>query len=355
MVIPVKKRKDILAQLHFTHQGIEKTRLAAKEAYFWPGIASDIKSTVEGCESCQKFRPSQPSEPFQSVIKDITFPLELVSTDIYEISGKHYLVIADAYSGFVEVKKLRRIVSADVIAAMDEFFSLVGYPTRLRSDNGRQLVSEEAKEYLRKHGVAQETSSPEFPSSNGHAESAVKVAKSLQKKCIEENKKFQPALAELRRQPRSDGEIPSDLFFRRKVRGHLVRNDNLEKEITREKIKVSENAKAKELQKVQIGQIVRVQNQSTKTWERKAKVIGVCEHDRSYKLQDVSDQKIFRRNRIFIKPVKVPGELECDDPENNEGCRPGLRPEVLADSETTQQLRRSERLKSKLKAENKAV
>ena len=118
---------------------------------------------------------------------------------------------------------------------------------------------------------------------------------------------------------------------------------------------MSENAKAKELQKVQIGQIVRVQNQSTKTWERKAKVIEVCEHDRSYKLQDVSDQKIFRRNRIFIKPVKVPGELECDDQENNEGCRPGLRPEVLADSETTLQLRRSERLKSKLKAENKAV
>ena len=96
-----------MVQLHFTHQGIEKTRLAAKEAYLWPGIASDIKSTVEGCESCQKFRQSQPSEPFQSVIKDITFPLELVSTDIYEISGKQYLVIADAYSGFVEVKKFR--------------------------------------------------------------------------------------------------------------------------------------------------------------------------------------------------------------------------------------------------------
>ena len=133
-----------------------------------------------------------------------------------------------------------------MIAAMDKFFSLVGYPTRLRSDNGRQLVSEETKEYLRKHGVAQETSSPEFPPSNRHAESAVKVAKSLQKKCIEENTKFQPALAELRRQPRSDREIPSDLFFRRKVRGHLVQNNNLEKEITREKIKVSENAKAKE-------------------------------------------------------------------------------------------------------------
>ena len=54
-------------------------------------------------------------------------------------------MIADAYSGFVEVKKLRRIASANVIAAMDEFFSLVGYPTRLRSDNGRQLVSEETK------------------------------------------------------------------------------------------------------------------------------------------------------------------------------------------------------------------
>ena len=238
IIVPTSKRKEIMAQLHETHQGIEKSRLAAKEAYFWPGISSDIKSLIEGCEVCQKFRPSQSSEPFQSVIKPITFPLELVSTDIYDFKNNQYLVIADAYSGFVEVKKLKRITSAEVVKALDDFFSLVGYPTRLRNDNGQQLVSEETQKYLSKHGIVQETSSPEFPSSNGHEEAAVKVAKLFQKKCDENKACFYSALAEMRRQPRSDGEI----FFRRKVRGKSIRNetkDRLSKEIVREKITVN--------------------------------------------------------------------------------------------------------------------
>ena len=62
---------------------------------------------VEGCEACKKFRPSQAEEPFKSVLKEISFPLELVNVDLYELKGKQFLVIADAYSGFVEVKPLR--------------------------------------------------------------------------------------------------------------------------------------------------------------------------------------------------------------------------------------------------------
>ena len=110
---------------------------------------------------------------------------------------KKFLVIAGAYSGFVEVKPLRRITSVDVIKALEEFFWLVGYPTRLRSDNGRQLVGEQTNKYLRENRVIQQTSSPEFPSSNGHAEAAVKVAKMLQKKCQEDKSDFGKALAKL--------------------------------------------------------------------------------------------------------------------------------------------------------------
>ena len=42
IVIPTSRRKEALAQLHTTHQGIEKTRLTARETVFWPGISSDV-------------------------------------------------------------------------------------------------------------------------------------------------------------------------------------------------------------------------------------------------------------------------------------------------------------------------
>ena len=358
VVIPTSKRKETLAQLHRTHQGIKKSRLAARETVFWSGISSDIKSMVEGCEACQKFCPSQAEEHFQSVLKEVTAPLELVSTDIYELKGKQFRVIADAYSGFVEVKPLRHITSADVVKALEEFFSLVGYPKRIRSDNGRQLVSEETKLYLRDNGIVQETSSPEFPSSNGHAEVAVKVAKMLQKKCQEDNSDFSKALAELQRQPRSHGEVPSYLFFRRKVRGNIVRQGNDKNEIVeRQKLRLNENPSARELKQLEVGQIVRVQNQVSKTWERKAKVLQMCDFGRSYKLQSLDDDEVqFRRNRKFLKPVAEPGAeptAECTEDKSADNTVDRDRAEKNRptdyEEQQTQQVRRSARLIEKRK------
>ena len=144
--------------------------------------------------------------------------MQLMSIDIYEFNGQQHLATIDGYSGFVTAHKLKRTTTQEVINTLDNIFKLFGYPEKIRSDNGRQLVSEKMRGYLSSKGVEQETSSPHFPSSNGHAESGVKTAKLLQKKCAETGQDFQLALAELRRQPRTDGFSPSDLFFRRNVK-----------------------------------------------------------------------------------------------------------------------------------------
>ena len=170
LIPPRASRASALAQLHSTHQGLVKTRLAAQSSYFWPGISNDVKTTVEGCQICQKFKPSQPAEKLNSVIQEVSEPMELVSVDIYELKGKNYLVLADAYSGFVAVEELRRITSSEVIKAIEKFCRIPGYPTRIRSDNGRQFVSQECKEFYLSRGIVHETSSPEFQSSNGHPE-----------------------------------------------------------------------------------------------------------------------------------------------------------------------------------------
>jgi hypothetical protein len=190
---------------------------------------------------------------------------------------------------------------------LTKYFALFGYPDVFRSDNGPQFRSE-LKDFLDKRGIRLLTSSPYFPSSNGHAESGVKSAKHLQKKCLDENSDYESALAELRRQPRSDGTIPSDLFLNHHVKGGapqlprasvpVIFNPEAEKPDP-----VAAAVQNKDLHVLKRGQIVRVQNASTKRWDRKATISDICEFSRSYDLIDCEDESTFRRNRIFLRPL----------------------------------------------------
>ena len=147
---------------------------------------------------------------------------------------------------------------------LEDIFKVTGYPERLRSDNGRQFVSEETLEYLQFRGIQQETSSPEFPSSNGHAEAAVKSIKKLLKKS-KTNEEFEASLAELNRQPRSNNEIPADIFFRIRVRGNLWRKISDPNEVIYKKKKSETSAKTEhELPRLELGQLVRIQNSNKK-------------------------------------------------------------------------------------------
>ena len=64
--------------------------------------------------------PSQPAEPFKDIVKPIMSPMELVSADLYDFKGNDNLVIADAYSGFVESERLTRTTSSEIIKALEK-------------------------------------------------------------------------------------------------------------------------------------------------------------------------------------------------------------------------------------------
>merc|ERR1712018_174434 len=58
----------------------------------------------------------------------------------------------------------------------------MGFPRKLRTDNGPQFTSAEFVERCKEASVEQEWSDPHYPTSNGHAERMVAVAKSMIKK-----------------------------------------------------------------------------------------------------------------------------------------------------------------------------
>ncbi len=102
-----------------------------------------------------------------------------------EHKGKHYLVIVDYYSRWIEIKLLTSQTSLAVINAFKNVFACHGIPDEIQSDNGPQFQCNEFRTFAECYGFSCKTSSPYFPQANGEAESAVKIAKKILPKLLQ--------------------------------------------------------------------------------------------------------------------------------------------------------------------------
>ncbi len=102
-----------------------------------------------------------------------------MASDLFELSGKTYVLVLDYYSRFVEVQLLHSISSTGVITALKVIFACHGIPDTLVSDNGPQYASYEMVEFAESYGFRHITSSPHYPQANGMAERTVKTVKGL--------------------------------------------------------------------------------------------------------------------------------------------------------------------------------
>jgi hypothetical protein len=96
--VPQTERERVLVELHKTHQGSVKTKLAAKESYFWSGMNNEISNILENCETCQTFCPSQKHDSQQNFVTHLTRPMQLLSVDIFHYSSNTYFLLVDGFS-----------------------------------------------------------------------------------------------------------------------------------------------------------------------------------------------------------------------------------------------------------------
>ena len=96
---------------------------------------------------------------------------------------------------------LQENTSSVVIEFLKEQFSRHGIPDSLVTDNGTQFTSQEFKQFTHSWEFVHVSSSPHHPKSNGKVEAALKVAKSLLKKALKDNKDRWLALLDQRNIP----------------------------------------------------------------------------------------------------------------------------------------------------------
>lgn len=352
IVIPKPWRKEALKRLHMSHQGVERTKRRARQTIYWPGMGSDIFNTVQACEKCQFFQPSQQKEPLCPTPTPSRV-FECVSSDLFEFRGRSFLIYVDRLSGFPFVTEWVSDPTANqVVKIMRKYFVLCGVPVSIRTDGGPQFKAKVFQDFLVRWGVIWSPSTPYYPQSNGHAEVTVKSIKRLVAKTeTMESDEFLQGLLEFRNTPRSDGRSPAQIVFGHAVRSQVpahrrtfarewrMQDDECDQKAAEQagKVKEAYDKRARPLKPLIIGQSVRLQNYSSKRWDRVGTIVGIGKH-RDYHIK-VPSGRVCWLNRRFIRPI--PSNLESKVEEQE------IQKETTVEGEEEPKLRRSSRIRKK--------
>ncbi|XP_045102655.1 uncharacterized protein LOC123499099 [Portunus trituberculatus] len=149
-------------------------------------------------------------------------------------------------------------------------------------------------------GVRHDTSTPHYPQSNGHAESAVKAVKHfIQKVAPSGNidcEAFDRGLLELRNTPNQTGRSPAQV-----LNGGRPGTSCDRRAAARLRDATSRyDAHARPLPPLQRGDVVRIQDPTTQRWDKVGTIMGVG-RSRDYLLKMPSG-RVWWRNRRFLRP-----------------------------------------------------
>ncbi|MES9950010.1 MAG: RNase H-like domain-containing protein [Candidatus Thiodiazotropha sp.] len=239
IVVPKIYRSEILSLAHETplsgHLGVNKTYHKILNHFYWPGLRSDVSNYCRSCHTCQMVgKPNQVipkaelqpipafDEPFSRIIIDCVGPLPRTK------SGNEYLLtIMCASTRFPEAIPLRNIKTKTIVKALVKFFTFVGLPKSVQSDQGSNFMSGIFQQVMYELGIRQYRSSPYHPESQGALERFHQTLKTMIRSyCFDTEKDWDEGIHLLLFAVRESvqeslGFSPFELVFGHVVRGPL--------------------------------------------------------------------------------------------------------------------------------------
>jgi hypothetical protein len=239
VVVPKPYQQYILSLAHETplsgHLGVTKTYEKVLKHFYWPNLKKDVAFFCRSCHTCQVVgKPNQViskaklqpipafDEPFSRVMVDCVGPLPRTK------SGNEYmLTIMCSSTRFPEAIPLRNIKAQTIVKALIKFFTLVGLPKSIQSDQGSNFMSGIFKQVMLELGIKQYQSSAYHPQSQGALERFHQTLKNmLRTYCFDTEKAWDEGVPLLLFAVResvqeSTGFSPFDLVFGLSVRGPL--------------------------------------------------------------------------------------------------------------------------------------
>ncbi|PWI46234.1 hypothetical protein CEE45_17880, partial [Candidatus Heimdallarchaeota archaeon B3_Heim] len=240
IVIPSNYREEIMKMAHSSpmagHLGVAKTFDKVRHHFYWPKMKAQIATYCRTCHTCQMIgkpnqvipnAPLQPipafDEPFSRIIIDCVGPLPKTR------SGNEYLLtIMCASTRFPWAIPLRNITTHAICKALIKFFTLVGLPRSIQSDQGTNFMSRTFQQVMYQLDIKQHTSSAYHPESQGALERFHQTLKTMMKTyCYDNHKDWDEGIhlllfAVRESKQESLGFSPYELIFGHQVRGPLA-------------------------------------------------------------------------------------------------------------------------------------
>lgn len=141
IVVPPTMRAHMLKLIHQSHLGMVKCKQRAREVLYLPSMSAEIENMIRNCCKCAEIQNRLPREPLKPTATP-ELPFEEVASDLFEFEGKHYIILVDYYSKYIEVDELKDLRSISTIGALKAQFARHGIPFTLQSDGGPQYSSE---------------------------------------------------------------------------------------------------------------------------------------------------------------------------------------------------------------------
>lgn len=313
VLVPSSEKTRIIADLHAGHPGVNTALRRARHSLYWYGLTTDITNFIEKCSTCQRTQRKNVKEPLINT-EIPTLPFQIVGSDLFSFKSNNYIVIADKYSGFFDIQKLKSTNAYHIIKQLKHWFAIFGVPQTLITDNGTQYMSSEFRKFKNEWKFDHRTSSPKFPRSNGFAERYVQEAKKFLKRCSIDGSDVQLAFLHQRNTPKSENlPSPNERLMGRLTRTNLpITNEALKPKIIGnvhlelKKLQGIQKSYAdrgsKPLKPLEIGEKVRLQV-GHREWTG-AEVIDKANTPRSYIVQTPHGQ-IYRRNSSHLHSTKA--------------------------------------------------
>ena len=246
IVVPKSYRHEILSIPHESpmsgHLGINKTYHKIINHFYWPGLKSDVSKYCKTCHTCQMVgKPNQTipkaqlqpisafDEPFSRILIDCVGPLPRTK------SGNEYLLtIMCTSTRFPEAIPLRNIKTKSIVKALIKFFTFVGLPKSVQSDQRSNFMSGIFQQVKHELGIKQYRSSAYHPESEGALKRLHQTLKNMiTSYCFDTVKDWDEGIHLLLFAVRESvqeslGFSPFELVFGHSVRGPL----NFEREIS---------------------------------------------------------------------------------------------------------------------------
>ena len=136
VIVPPAGRAKVLDELHEGHPGISGMKSLARSFVWWPSMVQNLEDKTKSCNSCQSSRHQPapaplhpwewPEHPWARIHADYAGPFY----------GQMFLIVADAFSKWLEVKPVASATSATTIEQFCSIFATHGLPEMLVTDNG---------------------------------------------------------------------------------------------------------------------------------------------------------------------------------------------------------------------------